>query len=58
MKHTIASIVALSAMVANAGPFGYEMGLTMPDSQPGALGYHFTNYGNGNCEEDELLDLL
>ena len=26
MKAAIASIVALSAMVANAGPFGYEMG--------------------------------
>ena len=41
MKRAIASIVALLAMVANAGPFGYEMGQKIegaPDEEQAADG--------------------
>ena len=42
MKAIIATIVALLAMVANAGPFGYEMGQKINEGEPNEDGKYYT----------------
>ena len=58
MKATIASIALLLAMVANAGPFGYEMGQKIegePDGVASDIGSNYKELQNPPPPFDRVL---